>query len=137
MAQLKLASKKISENLIDIIAALIIVLVFLMAYFALMKTQTINGQPTLLTVQVKDNIETIYPEAAKMGQVYFDSANKPVKIAKISKDQNNVLDIVLEGPGEVNNRFIFDGTRILIGQKAEIHGNFFAQGVITNIRYAD
>jgi hypothetical protein len=137
MAQSKLVSKKISKNLIDIIAALIIVLVFLMAYFTLTKPQIINGQPTLLTVQVKDNIETIYPEAAKMGQVYFDSINEPVKIAKISKDQNNVLDIVLEGSGEVNSRFVFNGTRVLIGQKAEIHGNFFAQGVITNIRYAD
>jgi len=48
------------------------------------------------------------------------------------------LDITVAGKGEiVEGKYIFNGSRILVGQKAEIHGTYWAQGFIKEVRYAN
>ena len=130
--------KKITVfNLIDLIALILIICIFVFAYLAVTHKSEIIGKPTLLTFSTTNNVETVFPEAAKSTTIFFDSVNEPVKVVNISKSPDNKeLSVTLLAKGQVEtNKYLFNGLRISIGQKAELHGSFFAQGVIKDIKY--
>lgn len=137
-------TKKYKFNIIDLILGSIIIL--FLAVIVIGKSipnDAGSGKPVLVTVRIpySDSSSVIYNEARRLGEVYFDSTLKPVRAVKVEKiiDKSShleVLDITIIGSGRIeNDRIVFNGTRILIGQKAEIHANYFAQGVISNALY--
>jgi hypothetical protein len=141
MEQLKLNK----TNIIDI-ATLVVVILFLSmgAIYYFHKPAPINTKLDV-TVHVGDSIISkailVQAEADKTG--FLDSINTSLAVKGVKENldtvgQLNSLDITLEGPGYIdkNNNYIFDGQRILINQKAEIHANYFAQGAITKIANA-
>jgi len=95
----------------------------------------ITGKPTLLTVRVTSDTSSIEKTIAKQKQIYFNSTNSPVDYISSVKDGTNLL-ITVRAPGKIEkDRFIFNGIRVLAGQKAELHSTYFAQGLITDVRY--
>jgi len=132
-----MAKNSLKVNFVDLAALLILVALAALVFFALKNPLVPSGKTTLVKIKVEREADTIYPEAQKLGEVYFNSVNKPVKAVKTEK-KADFLEITLSGSGQIeNDRYIFNGQRVLIGQKAEIHGIYFAQGVITEVKYAD
>ena len=119
------------------IALFLIISIFVFAFLAISHQDKITGKPTLLTFTTTSNVETIFPEASKSSQVFFNSVNQPVKVAKVTKTADNKeLSVILLAKGVIeNNKYLFNGVRVAVGQKAELHGSFFAQGIIKDIKY--
>ena len=132
--------KKFSKmNPIDLAIAAVVILLTLVFVMAINTKKPSVGRPVFLTVEVTDatQSELIYPEAVKLGDVYLNSVNVPIKAVNVSKDGDK-LDIRVLGQGEITgDRYTFNGVRILVGQKAEIHANYFAQGYIKDVKYTD
>ena len=132
-------------NIIDALVAAILFLILLMFVFALKSSNAISGKRTLVTMHIVDPelSKLVYPEAVKLGKVYLNSVNVPVEMVGIDKEIDasgrvKTLDITVAGKGEiVEGKYIFNGSRILVGQKAEIHGTYWAQGFIKEVRYAN
>lgn len=132
-----MAKNSLKVNFVDLAALLILVALAALVFFALKNPLVPSGKTTLVKIKVEREADAVYPEAQKLGDVYFNSVNKPVKAVKTEK-KADFLEITLSGSGQIeNDRYIFNGQRVLIGQKAEIHGIYFAQGVITEVKYAD
>lgn len=135
----KMKSKKITLNPIDLTAAVIIALLVLIFLLVVNMKEPQTGRPVVLTVEITDPTQgaLVYSEAKKLGDVYLNSVNVPVKVVNVSKNGNK-LDIEVLGQGDISdNRYIFNGMRVLVGQKAEIHANYFAQGYIKDVKYTD
>jgi len=131
-------AKKI--HLFDLLIALIMAGFFVLALFAYRApSKSVEGEATIITVSVTRSADIVYNEASKLGIAYFNNSLEPVKVVKATKTTRNNLpavNIELEGKGKIeNDRYVFNGIRVLIGQKAEIHGRFLAQGVISNVAY--
>lgn len=123
-------------NIIDIMALCFTIILIIIIYFVIFQQATITGKPMTITVKIASNTDTIYPVAAKLGDVYFDSLNTQAKVVAVSYNHPNDLEITLSGNGSIEgNKYIYDGVRVLIGQEAEIHGSYFAQGVISAVQY--
>jgi len=130
--------KKITvSNIVDLIALVLLVSIFVFAYLAVTHKPEIVGRPTLLTFTTTNNVETVFPEAAKSTTIFFDSVNEPVKVVNVSKSPDNKeLNVTVLANGQIEtNKYLFNGLRVSIGQKAELHGSFFAQGIIKDIKY--
>ncbi|MEI6266696.1 MAG: hypothetical protein WCP14_02300 [bacterium] len=95
----------------------------------------ITGKPTLLTVRVTSDTASIEKTIAIQKQVYFNSTNNPVDYIGLKKEGTNLF-ITVRAPGKIEkDRLIFNGIRVLVGQKTELHSIYFAQGLITDVRY--
>ncbi|MDD5693093.1 MAG: hypothetical protein WC437_02370 [Patescibacteria group bacterium] len=129
--------KKIKLNIIDLIALALIIMIISFGFWAVYHKNVIQGQPTILTFTTTNNVDTLFPEAVGATSVFFNSVNKPVKVMSVAKSSDNKeLAITLLANGQIDsNKYIFNGTRVAIGQKAEIHGTYFTQGIIKDIKY--
>lgn len=121
-------------NLFDSLVAILLVgLVILFGSIALFPKRDL-GTPAFVTVKVQQGAEEIYPEAQKMGTVYLNGQKAESKIVEVEKQPGAVL-ITIEGFGKKEGEvYLFNGQRILINQKAELHGGFWAQGNITEFK---
>ena len=130
-------NKRTIFNLVDLIVLILIIGILAFAYLAISHTKEIVGKPILLTFTTTNNVETVFPEAVKTKTIYFNSVNQPVTVINVSKSSdNNELTVTLLAKGKIEtNKYLFNGLRVAIGQKAELHGSFFAQGVIKDIKY--
>ncbi len=124
---------------LDVLVGVIIIGVIALSVFALRAPTVPEGELAVLTLNVTRNPDIIYPEAAKLEDVYFNNSNFPVRVTGVTKTTRNgapALEIKLEAKGLIEKgETIFNGQRVLISQKAEIHGNYFAQGVIQDVKY--
>jgi len=136
MVQLKLNKLKMVD--IAVVAVVLLIIAVFGAYY-LNKPMT-EAKKLNVTVEITDptQVGIVAVEAAKDKTVYLNSTDIPVNVLSVTKG-NNVLDILLQGPGKTDagGFYIFNGQRILIGQKAEIHASYFAQGKITAVENAN
>lgn len=101
-----------------------------------------ESREVLLTVEITDKGNVGYPDDKNLyGDVYLNSVNTPNKIIAIDKNKDlssiEHVSFVLSGRGEITDKsYTFDGLRVQIGQKAELRSRYFAQGIITEIKYA-
>lgn len=118
-------------NKVDLIALAIVALFIGLSVVIVKQPERDLGVPATLTVRVENSVETIYPEVSKKGTAYLNGVNEPAVITEVARDGETLL-ITLEAMGtKEDERLTFNGQRVLIGQKAEIHGSFWAQGTIT------
>jgi hypothetical protein len=129
-------------NIIDI--ATILVVVLLVAIGAIYYLQKPKLVDTKLRVTIRvgnpEIARAILPQARLDKTVFLNSTNRPLVVSSVQEVTNDVgefsaLDISLVGPGFLNKQgnYIFNNQRILINQKAEVHGNYHAQGGIIKI----
>lgn len=142
MAQLKL--NKI--NIIDFAVAVAVILVVAIgAIYYIYKPDPVRTE-LRVTVRVGNTevAKAILTQAKTDKVVYLNSLNSGVNVLGVQEvlddgGQFAALDIILEGPGYISDggNYIFNGQRILINQKAEIHANYFARGGIVKIENAN
>jgi len=126
-------------NPIDAFAVVIIILFAVLVCLSFTRVKAVQTRDVELTVYIRasDQSKIIAPKAKEQEEVYLNSVDKPVKTVKV-EEKDGSLQITVVSKGEIDgDRYIFNGQRILIGQKAEIHGAYFAQGYVKDIKYAD
>lgn len=138
--------KIIKANIIDVTVLVVIALVLAIgAIYYTYKPAPVNTK-LIVTVHVGDPIisRAILTQARTDKKVFLNSVDKSLDVRAVNEATDTAgqlvaLDIVLQGPGYVdkNGSYIFNGQRILINQKAEIHGNYFAAGAITKVENAN
>lgn len=123
---------KIKLNNFDffIIGLVLLFLTLLVVSFYWPKPK-LSGKATL-GIKITEEQETL-KDKIKIGEtVFLNGSNNPSRI-KLVKAEKNSLIVFIDGPatqrGEVYN---FNGQRVLIGHKAELHGSFFARGIIAS-----
>lgn len=129
-------TRNTQANIFDVITlGLIVVVVGLIVYTLFIYKPKLGSERIILTIRVP--AENIEKEAQLQKEVYFNGTNSPVVVKSVTREGNFFL-ITLEGAGETENgAYFFNGQRILIGQKSEIHSTYFAQGVVTEIKHED
>jgi hypothetical protein len=122
-------------NIFDVLALALAIGVVLIAASAYLYKPKTSGNSVFLTVKTLTPDAAVIEKAARnQDEVYLNSVNTPVKVTEVERIGQNLL-ITVKAPGEIShNKYIFNGQRVLIGQKAEIHGNYFAQGQITEVK---
>jgi hypothetical protein len=119
-------------NIFDGLVVLLLAAFLLLAATIYLSPQRDFGGPAQITVQVEENSTIIYPEAEKKSAVYLNGQRQESRITDVSRT-NNVVTLQISGSGTINGEvYSFNGQRILVGQKVELHGSFFARGIITN-----
>lgn len=134
MALLKLNK----NNAIDLAAAAVVCLLVAIGSLYYLHKPEVETTKLSVTVEVSDSnqVAAISGEAAGSKTVYLNSINIPV--SAVTSMQGSDLHIVVLGPGHTdgNGFYYFSDQRLLVGQKAEIHGSYFAQGKIIKIEDA-
>ena len=132
MERLKL---KFKAYLSDYIFLALAVAIVIFVWVAIYSQPTVSGKNVLLTIKVTSDKPSIVNYVPLNKSVYFDSVNQSVDFIKAETVNGDYL-ITLKSRGEVtSSQITFDGVRVLVGQKAEIHANYFAQGIITKAQY--
>ena len=136
----KLKSK---VNLFD---ALVLLAVFIFAGLFIM---SFNNKPYLgdknmlveLKISNSDTINAILPKVASSKTVYFSGTKYPVeqlsyRVENDTNGQPECLYVTIKGLGVVSDgASIFNGQRIFVNQKVEIHADYQAQGYVTDYHY--
>lgn len=125
-------SNKFAINAFDSGSIIIVAFILMMAVYSLFIYQAPEfNQKIYATLKVSaDNIET---EALSQKTVYLNSVNIPVDVSAVRREGDFLL-ITLSAPGEIKDGvYIFNGQRILVNQKSEIHSTYFAQGEIVSV----
>jgi hypothetical protein len=121
---------------INLIDSLLLIGIFILFAMFLIPTKIPATKKTLAIYQTTAEVEAIYPEAQKATEIYLNTEKDPVKVVSVTKEDGKLL-VTLEGPGNIEgDRYVFNKQRILAGQKAELHGKFWSQGIITKVEYA-
>jgi hypothetical protein len=128
-------NKQKNINIFDVVAlTLVIALIGFSVFAYTYKTKTDNSQVFLTIKTLTPEADAIEKAARDQKEVFLNSVNAPVTVTKVERVGQNLL-ITVKAPGNLSaDKYIFNGQRVLIGQKAEIHGNYFAQGQITEVK---
>lgn len=122
-------------NLFDLLVLIILISFSALLFFSFLKKEKTYSQKVEVVFEASGN-DQVFEEAKKQQEVFFNSVNKSVLVKSVERANENIK-ITLEAPGEKKgDAFIFNGQRILLNQKAEIHSTYFLQGKITSIEYA-
>jgi hypothetical protein len=129
-------------NIIDLVVVIFFVAIAFLALMFFTKKQQQTDKPTLVTIRVQISDPQIIPKIKEEKTVNFDSTLNPVEQVGVKENyaegKVNSIEITVKGPGKIESeRYLFNGMRVLINQKAELHGKYFVQGAITEIKYAD
>jgi flagellar basal body-associated protein FliL len=129
-------------NIIDLFIIGFIALLSVLLLFMVFSKPKEYQKNVLVTVKIEaaQGANEILPVAENSKEVYFNSAKEPVEEVSLDKEIANgqlvAVNIRLRAKGELDsNRYIFNGQRLSVNQKAEIHGKYFAQGKVTEIKY--
>lgn len=121
------------NNKIDLLALIFLALMALTIVTIIWSRPRDLGQKSFIKVEVKENIEIIRP-AIKTGETVFLNGQKNQSKLAAVNEVNGKLEITLEGLGQKKHEvYLFNGSRILVGQKAELHGSFWAQGIVKEV----
>lgn len=126
---------KIKLNLLDFLiisfTVLFLSLVFMVWY---LPTRSLAGQ-AVLSIKVTEDYEAIEKAAELDRSVFLNGSNRLATVESV-KIQDDYLVVRIKGPAEKNKEVLnFNGQRVLLGQRVELHGSFFARGTITNFEY--
>ena len=130
--------KKLDINIYEILAAVIGLLLLGVVIFTLNYKPVANPdtKKVNISIAVTTDKSVIKDAAEKQKQVYFGGSNTPVDLVSVVDGDKFV--ITLSGLGKItDNAYYFNGQRILIGQKVEIHSTYFARGLVTSVSYAN
>jgi hypothetical protein len=117
-------------NLVDALALGLVLMLGVLIVVIVGQPERDLGETAQLTVRVENATEALFTEANKKGVVYLNGVDTPAEVIDTAKD-GEALIITIQGEGTSDEGYIFNGQKILINQKAEVHGSFWAQGTIT------
>jgi hypothetical protein len=118
-------------NIVDWMAVVIVVLFGVLVVVIARQPERNLGEPALLTIKASNVTSAVCTEAGKKGMVYLNGIDAPAEIKDVIC-VGEEMAVTVEARGTIEGeRMTFNGQRVLIGQKAELHGSFWAQGIIT------
>lgn len=122
-------------NIVDWIALVIVVLfVGLIAAVALWPQKELPGKATL-GVRVTEEYQTVKNSINIGDTVFLNGSNNPSKIESVVADEVSIV-VYISGPAAKDDEvYNFNSQRVHVGQRAELHGSFFARGIITSFDY--
>lgn len=124
-------------NKIDLLILVIIILFVVVVASSFTAKQVVSEEVVTISVKITQNVEEIEDEVAESigEEIYMNGLKDPVVLESYSEDAESLV-LVLKDTGFVENDFYyFNGQRVLAGQKIELHGKLWSQGVITDINY--
>lgn len=117
-------------NIIDLLALGIVMLFGSLVALIAVQPERNLGTDTILEVRVPNPSNALTTEMEKKGTVYLNGVDVPATIIRVTPENGAAL-LLIEGKGtEKGELMTFNGQRILINQKVELHGSFWAQGTI-------
>lgn len=140
-----MAILKNKVNIFDIFIAIVLVLAAVFLIFSYNNKPYLGSKNVSIEVRVSDGftIESINKKLKDNVQVFFSGTKYPVIQDSHRFEYDNLggikyIFIKLKGLGDINDgKSIFNGQRIYINQKVEIHGDYWAQGYIVDYKYED
>jgi hypothetical protein len=126
--------KKIS--IIDLAVGIVVFGLIVIAVFGYFKPKNGEQKDIYVKSRVYINAEDVRSEVkAQVGkEVYFNGTKDAVTLVSVDEKEGNIF-LVIRGGGEVkDNRYILNGTSVASGQRAEIHSNFKAKTIITDVQ---
>lgn len=137
--------RKNKVNIFDIFVVTVLVLAISFFVVAFNNKPYLGSKNVAVEVRVSDafTIESISNKLKNQATVFFSGTKYPVAQSayRFEYDANNQIKYIfikLEGLGDIaENNSIFNGQRIYINQKVEIHGDYWAQGYISDYKYED
>ncbi len=130
-------NKRIKLNLFDYLIIISVISFFLLLFISWYSpTKALSGYATL-GVHVTENADLI-KESIKQGEkIYLNGSNNASEIESFEKTDDGIIVTIKASAEKDEEVYNFNGQRVLIGQKAELHGSFFARGVIESFNYED
>ncbi|MEI7689434.1 MAG: hypothetical protein WCI79_00510 [Candidatus Saccharibacteria bacterium] len=141
-----MAKRKFKINLFDVLAIVAVVAIGLMVIFANSNKPSLGAMTVQVEVKVSDKpaIDNILPSLQMTEEgVYYNGTKYPIRQTgyRVENDPTGAIKylyITLEGPGEIaGGNSIFNGQRIYVNQKAEIHADYRVKGYVSDFHYAD
>lgn len=139
-----MAKQKFSFNVFDLIFILIITVILGIIIFSYNNKPNLGTDTVIVEMKISDieNIDAILPKVGASRTVFYSGTKYPVeqvayRIGKNKAGEVDSLYITLKGPGNViEGSSVFNGQRVYMNQKVEIHADYQAQGRVINY-YAD
>ncbi len=132
--------KLLNKYWLDILVLLMVLIFVAIGCIYYLKPTSKTGETVKVTIEIIDQAqaELIKTEAEREKTVFINSINTPVSVVSVREDSDKLL-VTVSGDGSVDEdgTTTFIGQRLLVGQKAEIHGGYFAQGKISKIEKAN
>lgn len=124
-------------NIIDILMFSIVITICAVIGFSFSENEETKEENAILKVTVSKNIEILKEEVEEsIGEkMYMNGIKDPIVLESFEVIEDSLFLTFSDMGYEENNTYIFNGQRILIGQKIELHGRFWAQGIISSFSY--
>lgn len=138
-----MAKRKFKINIFDVFVVFVLILFGLIFLLSNNNKLDLGNKKVLVDVVINDQstIENIKNYVKNGGQVFYNSTKYPVTMKSylMQYSPNSVtMHLTLEGYGDISdNNMIFNGQRIFANQKVEIRSDFFAQGRVVKVYYAN
>jgi hypothetical protein len=137
--------RKFNLNIFDLFVVAAILAVLSIVLFSYSNRPYLGSRTVQVELKVSgaETIQAILPGVETTDEIYYSGTKYPVKQVSYRAEadysgQINNLYIIIQGPGDITSeKSIFNGQRIYLNQKAEIHSGYQAQGYVVDFYYAD
>jgi len=122
-------------NLVDVIAiAIVMLFIGLIVAVSLWPQKELPGKATL-GVRVTEEYQTVKNGINIGDKAYLNGSNNPSIIESVVVEEVSIV-VYISGPAAKDDEvYNFNSQRVHVGQRAELHGSFFARGIITSFDY--
>lgn len=138
-----MAKQKFNLNIFDILAIIVVVAISLIGFVAINNKPFLGNKNMLVEIKISNEatIQTVLPKLLSAKEVFYSGTKYPVQQVSFHTENDasgNVvyLFITLRGLGSVmDDNSIFNGQRIYVNQKVEIHADYQVQGYVADYHY--
>lgn len=138
-----MAKLKFRINIFDILAIIAVIILACIGIAAWNNKPFLGSRTVLVEVKISNEatIQMILPKVKLASEVFYSGTKYPVKQVsyRTENDKNGqvqYLFVVLSGKGDItSDKSTFNGQRIYVNQKVEIHADYQAQGYVADYYY--
>ena len=138
-----MAKLKFNINIFDVFAVIALAILICVGIAAWNNKPFLGDRNMLVEIKISNEatIQMILPEVKLAKEVFYSGTKYPVKQVsyRAENDKNGQIQylfVVLSGKGNIaSNNSIFNGQRIYVNQKVEIHADYQVQGYVADYHY--
>jgi len=120
---------------IDYVFVLTVFLFVGLLLFAMFWPKRVLPGSALLTLKIEESVDVLDGKIIPGENIYLNGSNNVSKVVSSETKHGNII-VKISGPADRKDEvYNFNGQRVLIGQKAELHGSFFARAKIEKFEY--
>ena len=140
-----MAKQKLRINLFDAFVLFVIVAAAGLFIFSFSNKPNLGDKNVSIELKISnsDTINAILPKVITSKTVYFSGTKYPVtqtsyRVENDASGRAQYLYVTIEGKGVISEGdSTFNGQRIYVNQKVEIHADYQAQGYVMDYHYED